>query len=58
MSLQQQINSTIEEVLEVVFSVWSMPRLYSLGQQEKFVGQRSESVVSSQSSVALLAAAA
>jgi hypothetical protein len=36
-----------EELLEAVFSVWSILRLLSKGQWEKLVGQRLESGVSS-----------
>jgi hypothetical protein len=40
-------HSTIEELLEVVFSVWSVPRLYSEDQWNKLVIRRSELAVSS-----------
>jgi hypothetical protein len=38
-------HATIEELLEVVFSLWCMQRLYSEDQQEKLVSRRSGSVV-------------
>jgi hypothetical protein len=43
----KHISATTEELLEVVFSVWSMLRLCSENQREKLVSQRLESVVSS-----------
>jgi hypothetical protein len=34
------VYATIEEMLEVVFSVRSVPRLYSKGHREKLVSRR------------------
>jgi hypothetical protein len=42
---QQRVNkyTTIEELLEVMFSVQSVPGLYSEGHQEKAVSRKSQS---------------
>jgi hypothetical protein len=41
-STAMNLQATIKELLEVVFSVWSALRLYSEDQQQKLVSRRSE----------------